>query len=219
MISLTLFQTITTINDPGKMVSENNFWKRGNAANKIFWKYLSYQIMRVRLYFLQMFSSWRSLKLVVWIDSLPNDKISDKFNFKAFAEDKINVTKKVILLFCRNSKKHCWKRRKCWLPAFSPFPAMFSKSLFLRSLKVATVWYRVNPKPYKKNFPMYLTMIKSVYKKDQLFLISIFSSSHSVFKWHFSIFTNISPQYRLDKKQVMELLIQSLHCWYSIQSF
>ena len=21
--------------------------------------------------------------------------------------------------------KHCWKRRKCWLPAFSPFPTMF----------------------------------------------------------------------------------------------
>ena len=22
--------------------------------------------------------------------------------------------------------KHCWKRRKCWLPAFSPFPTVFS---------------------------------------------------------------------------------------------
>ena len=22
--------------------------------------------------------------------------------------------------------KHCWKRRKCWFPAFSPFPTMFS---------------------------------------------------------------------------------------------
>ena len=22
--------------------------------------------------------------------------------------------------------KHCGKRRKCWLPAFSPFPTMFS---------------------------------------------------------------------------------------------
>ena len=28
--------------------------------------------------------------------------------------------------------KHCGKWRKCWLPAFSPFPTMFSKSLFLR---------------------------------------------------------------------------------------
>ena len=26
-------------------------------------------------------------------------------------------------------RKHCGKRRKCWLPAFSPFPTMFSKAL------------------------------------------------------------------------------------------
>ena len=25
-------------------------------------------------------------------------------------------------------KKYCAKRRKCWLPAFSPFPTMFSKA-------------------------------------------------------------------------------------------
>ena len=27
-------------------------------------------------------------------------------------------------------RKHCEKRRKCWLPAFSLFPAMFSKGFF-----------------------------------------------------------------------------------------
>ena len=26
-------------------------------------------------------------------------------------------------------RKHCEKRRKCWLPAFSPFPIMFSKAV------------------------------------------------------------------------------------------
>ena len=26
--------------------------------------------------------------------------------------------------------KYCGKRRKCWLPAFSPFPTMFSYTLF-----------------------------------------------------------------------------------------
>ena len=25
------------------------------------------------------------------------------------------------------AKKHCGKRRKCWSPAFSPFPTIFSK--------------------------------------------------------------------------------------------
>ena len=32
-------------------------------------------------------------------------------------------------------RKHCWKRRKCWLPAFSPFPTMFSKAFFSRGVK------------------------------------------------------------------------------------
>ena len=31
------------------------------------------------------------------------------------------------------SRKLCWKRRKCWLPAFSPFPTMFSKVFFLKN--------------------------------------------------------------------------------------
>ena len=33
------------------------------------------------------------------------------------------------------SKKHCGKRRKCWLPAFSHFPTMFSKGSFSRVFK------------------------------------------------------------------------------------
>ena len=32
-------------------------------------------------------------------------------------------------------RKHFGKRRKCWLPAFSPFPYMFSKGSFLRVIK------------------------------------------------------------------------------------
>ena len=32
-------------------------------------------------------------------------------------------------------RKYCGKRRKCWLPAFSPFPTMFSKALFYRMVK------------------------------------------------------------------------------------
>ena len=27
-------------------------------------------------------------------------------------------------------RKHCGKRRKCWLPAFSPFTTMFSESFY-----------------------------------------------------------------------------------------
>ena len=32
----------------------------------------------------------------------------------------------------KKCSKHNGKRRKCWLPAFSPFPIMFSKAIFLR---------------------------------------------------------------------------------------
>ena len=43
-------------------------------------------------------------------------------------------------------RKHCGKRRKCWLPAFSPFPAMFSKGFYFSwLLKVRSVWLRVKP--------------------------------------------------------------------------
>ena len=46
---------------------------------------------------------------------------------KVFTDDKINVHQK--LKFDLGwVRKHCGKRRKCWLPAFSPFPTMFSKA-------------------------------------------------------------------------------------------
>ena len=32
-------------------------------------------------------------------------------------------------------RKQCGKRRKCWLPAFSPFPTMFSKGYPFRVIK------------------------------------------------------------------------------------
>ena len=38
-------------------------------------------------------------------------------------------------------EKHYEKRRKCWLPAFSPFPTMFSKAFFYM---VRIVWLKLN---------------------------------------------------------------------------
>ena len=37
-------------------------------------------------------------------------------------------------------RKHCGKRRKCWLPAFSSFPTMFSKGPFFRVVKIGIMW-------------------------------------------------------------------------------
>ena len=66
--------------------------------------------------------------------SLPNDEISDRLKFKAFADNKINVTEKLKFVLGKG-KKHFEKRRKCWLPAFSPFPTMFSKVFSFRVIK------------------------------------------------------------------------------------
>ena len=70
------------------------------------------------------------------INSLPNKKILHWSKSKAFADDKINLNekkkrKKMLLVMGR---KHCGKRRKCWFPAFSPFPTMFSNALFPRGV-------------------------------------------------------------------------------------
>ena len=61
---------------------------------------------------------------------LPSDKFLAWSKLKAFAEDKHNLKTEI---FSVMGRKHCWKRRKCWLPAFSPFPT-FSKGFFSRSL-------------------------------------------------------------------------------------
>ena len=46
---------------------------------------------------------------------------------KACAYDNINMTKMMKPVFDR-IEKLCGKKRKCWLPAFSLFPTMFSKA-------------------------------------------------------------------------------------------
>ena len=41
------------------------------------------------------------------------------------------------------SRKHCGKRRKCWLPAFSLLTKMFSQACYFRVVKLGIVWLRV----------------------------------------------------------------------------
>ena len=61
----------------------------------------------------------------VRVSSLSNDKILDCYKLKAFADGKINVTKKTE--FILGMVENIIGNRKCWLPAFSPFPRLFSK--------------------------------------------------------------------------------------------
>ena len=75
-----------------------------------------------------------NLKFQESFNSLPNNKITDQSKLKGFADDKMNVTQKNEIYFMKG-RKHCWKSRKCWLPAFSTFPTMFSKGILYRVVK------------------------------------------------------------------------------------
>ena len=80
------------------------------------------------------------------LDSLPQGINLNWSNLRSFADDKMKVTKtlKFVLGWAENivgkeenagnGRKHCGKRRKCWLPAFSPFPTMFSKGFLLQAI-------------------------------------------------------------------------------------
>ena len=61
-------------------------------------------------------------------------KISGFHKLKAFAEDKLNVTQDIKVVFHR-IENIVGKERKCWLPAFSSFPTMFSNGLFLQCVE------------------------------------------------------------------------------------
>ena len=68
------------------------------------------------------------------LNSLPKTILFDWTKIKAFADDRLNVTK-IVIYVLDMGRKHHGKRRKCWLPAFSPFPTMF-KGFFLRVIKI-----------------------------------------------------------------------------------
>ena len=50
---------------------------------------------------------------------------------EALTDNKINDSYVEICI----SRKHFGKRRKCWLPAFSPFPKVFSKASCLKVIE------------------------------------------------------------------------------------
>ena len=65
---------------------------------------------------------------MTYFNTLPKDKNFDVTKLKAFADDKNKIC-------FGNVKKYCEKRRKCWLPAFCPFPTIFSKGLIVKVFK------------------------------------------------------------------------------------
>ena len=70
----------------------------------------------------------------ILVNSLPNDKTLDWSKLKAFADDKIDMTEKFKFVLKR-VENIVGKRRKCWLPAFSPFSQNVFKAFFIRVVK------------------------------------------------------------------------------------
>ena len=79
-------------------------------------------------------SADNQIDVLLRFNPLPNNKVLDWSIFTAFAEDKSNMNQKLNFILGR-VEKHCGKRRKCWLPAFSSFPTMFSKGFFPSVIK------------------------------------------------------------------------------------
>ena len=84
-----------------------------------------------------MLSIWTGPKFCCLVE-LTSDKILGPFKLKAFKDNKIKVAErlKFVLEWVENIVE---KGEKCWLPAFSPFPTIFSKDFFFRSLKLGIV--------------------------------------------------------------------------------
>ena len=82
-----------------------------------------------------------------YLNHLPYNKILDQSKLKAFSDNKINITEKLD----RKSRKHCGKRRKCWLPAFSLFPTMFSKDYILRVFTIQDYEIKSKLKAFSDN--------------------------------------------------------------------
>ena len=83
------------------------------------------------------------------INSLPNNKFSDKSSLKAFADDKLTVAKKSTFALGR-VENIVGKEENAVYQHFLLFPQCFQKASPRGSLKVTIVWKRVNPFPNDK---------------------------------------------------------------------
>ena len=128
------------------------------------------------------------------LNPLPNDKNLDMTKLKAFADDKLNIAETMISLF--SSKENSGKRKKCLLPAFSPFPTVFSKVFFFRVVKsqdcvVKSLLYTTQSQllttPYRRPFETIVGKGENV--GDQHFLLFpqcflLFPNQISIFQLH-----------------------------------
>ena len=98
---------------------ENIVGKGGNAGYQHF------------LHFPTLFTKSVESSVSLTLDCLLS-VLLDLSKSKAFADDRIKMTKKLKIALGR-AENIAGKGEKCWLPAFSPFPTMFSKGYVSQS--------------------------------------------------------------------------------------
>ena len=84
-----------------------------------------------------------TIKSYIRIKYLPNDYSLTLFKLKSIADDKINVTLK-LNFFIGWVENIVGKGENAGYQHFLLFPQFFQKFSFAGSLKIGTVWYRVN---------------------------------------------------------------------------
>ena len=102
-------------------------------------------------------------------NGLTSDKIGDWFKLKAFADDKMNVAQMMIsvLDWVENI---VGKEENAGSQQFLFFPQCFENPYSSRSLKVGTVWYRVNLSQKEKGRKCLVTINFSFSHDDSSFL-------------------------------------------------
>ena len=82
---------------------------------------------------LPCFRHWRRTSKSKWVKEII--LILDLTKFKAFADNKITLIQKLKFILERVENIVGSNRIKCWLPAFHPFPTMFSKGFFSKGFE------------------------------------------------------------------------------------
>ena len=72
------------------------------------------------------------------INPFPRDKILDQTKLKAFADDKLNVTKMAISVFDR--AENIVGKGEMLVQAISPLPTMFQQASFPDASKMSLCW-------------------------------------------------------------------------------
>ena len=105
-------------------------WRLFYSSNKVFSSVVINPITRQQNFRLVIIeTNCRRHFEVTFLNSIRHENILDLSKFKGFADVKIYMNLKL------KGKKTLWKRRKCWLPAFSAFPTRFSKGFFFKVVK------------------------------------------------------------------------------------